>query len=73
MISKEQLQEIRIDLVNQFSQKIDVLTERRLRDLNLIIDDKLNEWFNSNIRELVDKEIKAQFEKMMIIKFGENK
>lgn len=62
-LDKEDLKElelaIRIFVAETLENKINVIVER-----------KLDEWFKEKIEHRVDKEIKNEFSKMMIIKFG---
>lgn len=60
MITKEDYLAIRNYITDDLDKRI-----------TIVIEQKLNDWFNTNIKQLVDNEIKEQFRKMMIVKFGE--
>lgn len=38
------------------------------RKINLVIEGKLQEWFDTNLKEAIEKGIKEEFEKIMIVK-----
>lgn len=48
-----------------------IVVERLDAKMEFVINNRLQEWFNTNIKRLVEEELKNQFKKMMIVKFGE--
>lgn len=48
-----------------------VIAETLNTKIDIVTNNKLQQWFDTNIAKQVDVEIKKQFRKMLVIKFGE--
>lgn len=48
-------------LRNQIASDLD-------RAINLVIENRLDGWFKTNLKEAIEKGIKEEFEKIMIVK-----
>lgn len=54
---KEEYNELRRQISENLNHKID-----------LVIENRLNQWFDTNLKEAIEKGIKEEFEKIMIVK-----